>query len=140
MLPIIILSRWFIFRKKVSQRFKSSTITLKGDNKLDFLTIELSDLVCISSANNYIEVHYLEDKNLRKKLLRRTLTQIHSFLPMLIKVHRSYLINPVHLRSWKDSKTLHLTKMEVPVSKKYRDEVLRCNHSSLKPDISPQTA
>ena len=137
MLPIIILSRWFLYRNKVTAG--SKTITLKGANKLDFLTLELKDLICISSANNYIEVLYVEDHKLIKKLLRSTLTNIHASLPLLIKVHRSYLVNPTHVKSWKDSKTLYMTKMEVPVSKKYRDDVLNYNHSSLKTNISPQT-
>ncbi|MEM6813325.1 MAG: LytTR family DNA-binding domain-containing protein [Bacteroidota bacterium] len=137
MLPIIILMRWFLYKKK--NYADSKTITIKGDNKLDFLTLEFTDLVCIRSADNYIEVNYIEDLQLKKKLLRSTLTSTHSEVPSLIQVHRSYLVNPTHLRSWKDSKTLNLTKMEVPVSKKYKDDVLSWNHSSLKSNISPQT-
>ena len=103
------------------------------------LKIELSNLICINSANNYIEVNYLQDQELKSKLLRTTLKQIHSKVPSLIKVHRSYLVNPVHFMTWIDSKTLGLTKMEVPVSKKYKNDLLFLNHSSLKSDNSPQT-
>ena len=137
MLPIIILSRWYLYKKTNS--FTPKRIILTGDNKLDILKLELSDLICISSANNYIEVNYFEEAKLKKKLLRTTLTKIHHSIPSLLKVHRSYLINPIHFRDWKDSKTIHLTKMEVPVSKRYRNDVLSLNHSSLKPNDSPQT-
>ena len=137
MLPIIILSRWFLFKK--TNHSIPRAVILKGDNKFDILKIELSNLICINSASNYIEVNYLEDRELKKKLLRTTLTHIHCIAPSLLKVHRSYLINPAHFKEWKDSKTLSLTKMEVPVSKKYKNDVLSLSHSSLKPNDSTQT-
>ena len=114
-------------------------IILKGENKLDVLQLELTNLICINSANNHVEINYLENDTLKKKLLRTTLTKIHSEVPDLLKVHRSYLINPHHFREWVNSNTIYLTKMEVPVSKKYRNELLNLNYSPLKPSNSALT-
>jgi len=137
LLPILIFSRWYLNKKAIQK--KSNTIILTGENKLDVLQINLSDLVCISSADNYVEVSYLVKNELNKKLLRITLKNMHPQVPSLVKVHRSYLINSSHFKDWKNASTIYLTQTEVPVSKKYKKDVIEIhNHSSLKADISPQ--
>jgi len=137
LLPILLFSRWFLNKKVVNQN--SDKIILTGENKLDTLRINLLDLVCISSADNYVEVSYLMRNELHKKLLRITLKNIHRQAPSLMKTHRSYLINPVHFKDWKNTNTIHLTQIEVPVSKNYKKDVLAIhNHSSLKASNSPQ--
>jgi len=137
-LPILILSRWYLGKK--ATQVNSDKVILTGSNKLDVLQILLADLVCIASADNYVEVSYLIHKELHKKLLRITLKNIHPQVPGLLKVHRSYLINPSHFKEWKDSSTIFLTQLEVPVSKNYKKDVLKLHdHSSLKANNSPQT-
>ncbi|AXG67962.1 LytTr DNA-binding domain protein [Kordia sp. SMS9] len=137
LLPIIIFAKWFL-RKQHGNK-SSEKIILKGDNKLDILQIENSDLVCISSADNYVEVNYLIDGILHKKLLRTTLKNIELQFPVLLKVHRSHLINPDHFKEWKSAAKILLTGIEVPVSKNYKNDVLALNHSSLKTIDSPQS-
>lgn len=121
-LPILLFARWFLNKKAVNQ--DSDKIVLTGENKLDILQIKLSDLVCISSADNYVEVSYLIHNELHKKLLRITLKNIQPQVSSLLKVHRSYLINPTHFKDWKNANTIHLTQIEVPVSKNYKKDVL----------------
>ncbi|WP_299125989.1 LytTR family DNA-binding domain-containing protein [uncultured Winogradskyella sp.] len=121
-LPIILFLRWFL-NKKMPNRIQN-TIILKGDNKLDVLKILPEDLICISSADNYVEVSYLINDKLQKKLLRNTLKGIQNDVPDLLKVHRSHLINPTHFKEWNGSSSIILTQMEVPVSKNYRAALL----------------
>ena len=135
LLPIIIFARWFINRQIVHQN--SGKIILLGDNKLDILQIKKEDLICISSADNYVMIAYLIHGELNKKLLRTTLKNIESQVPELMKVHRSHLINPIHFKEWKNTSTLLLTNLEVPVSKNYKKAILAMNHSSLKTNNSP---
>jgi hypothetical protein len=137
LLPIIIFARWFISRKIVHQN--STKIILTGDNKLDILQIAAEDLICVSSADNYVTVAYLINDVLSKKLLRTTLKNIQSQLPQLVKVHRSHLINPIHFKEWKDTNTLLLTQIEVPVSKNYKKEIVAMNHSPLKTNSLSQS-
>ncbi|GGG31066.1 hypothetical protein GCM10011344_34960 [Dokdonia pacifica] len=137
LLSILIFSRWFLNRKAPTK--PTSKITLTGDNKLDILQIYPSDLVSISSADNYIEVSYLKGNLLQKKLLRNTLKNIQEEIPSLVRVHRSHLMNPIHFKEWKSTSVLGLTQSEIPISKKYKQAVLDLNHSSLKTDHSPQT-
>jgi DNA-binding LytR/AlgR family response regulator len=112
-------------------------IILTGNNKLDILQLKLSDLICVSSADNYVSVSHLVNDVVRTKLLRTTLKKMELQLPELVKVHRSHLINPIHFKEWKDANTLLLTQTEVPVSKNYKKAVLAMNHSSLKTNDSP---
>jgi len=123
LLPIIIFARWFINRKVLNR--DSDKIILSGDNKLDFLQIREKDLICISSADNYVTIGYLINGVLTRKLLRTTLKSIESQLPKLIKVHRSHLINPIHFKEWKNANTLLLTQTEVPISKNYKKVILK---------------
>jgi len=120
--PILFLLRRYINKRTTGKR--STLITLKGDNKLDILRISPEDLICISSADNYVEVSYLIRGELQKKLLRHTLKGIQNDVPNLIKIHRSYLINPTHFKEWNGSNSIILTEMEVPVSKNYRATLL----------------
>ncbi len=122
LLTIIVFCRWFL-NKKVPNKIEN-TIILKGDNKLDVLKILPEDLICISSADNYVEVSYLISGELHKKLLRNTLKGIQNDVPDLLKVHRSHLINTTHFKEWNGSSSILLTEMEVPVSKNYRAALL----------------
>ncbi|WP_298507873.1 LytTR family DNA-binding domain-containing protein [uncultured Kordia sp.] len=137
LLPVIIFARWFINRKAVHPSTKK--IILTGDNKLDILQIKEEDLICVSSADNYVEVAYVINTELYKKLLRTTLKNMEAQLPQLMKVHRSHLINPIHFKAWKNANTLLLTQIEVPISKNYKKEILAMNHSPLKADDSSQS-
>jgi hypothetical protein len=121
-LPIILFSRWFLNKKTPTKA--ENTIILKGDNKLDVLKIAPEDLICISSADNYVEVSYLINGKLQKKLLRNTLKGMQNDLPNLLKVHRSHLINPSHFKEWNGSSSIVLTEIEVPVSKNYKAALL----------------
>lgn len=137
MLPILLFARWFLNKK--APDLTTEEIMLKGENKLDVLQLKPSDLICISSADNYVEVTYLLNNELRKKLLRTTLKNIHAQEPELVKVHRSHVINPVHFKEWKDSSSIILTQMELPVSKNYKRNILALDHSPLKGDALSQT-
>lgn len=119
--PIIFIARRYALKLIP---IKEDTIVIKGENKLDVLQIQQSDLVCISNAQNYVEIFFLENEQLQTKLIRSSLKKINTDFEFLIQVHRSHLINPTHFKSWKDSQTILLTQMELPVSKSYKDRLL----------------
>ncbi len=130
LLFILILSRWFVNTKMPNKEHPK--IILTGDNKRDFLQIHLEHLISISSADNYVEIHYLKEHSIHKKLLRNTLKNIHDQEPALLKVHRSHLINPHHFKEWKNTNTIIVHEIEVPVSKNYKQAILAMDFSSLK--------
>lgn len=119
--PIIFLARRYAIKliPKVEE-----FITIKGDNKLDFLKIKKDELICVSNSQNYVEIFFLENDQLKTKLIRSSMKKIQYDFDFLIQIHRSHLINPSHFKSWKDSATISLTQIELPVSKNYKNRLL----------------
>ena len=126
---LFLFGRWFISRKQTEMESNvepsnfSKKIILKGDNRSDVLQLGSKDLVCISSAQNYVEVFFLQNKVLQKKLLRTTLKKIAQDAPEMVQVHRSHLINPDHFVQWSGQNSIHVHELEIPVSKNYRDRL-----------------
>ena len=119
--PVIILARRYLIKLIP---VKDDVLTFIGENKLDILKIKKADLVCISNAQNYVEIFYLENEKLHSKLIRTSLKKVQDDFAFLLQIHRSHLINPMHFKSWRNSSTIILTQIELPVSKNYKEAVL----------------
>lgn len=119
--PIIVLAR--IYSVKLIP-IQDENIVIRGENKLDILKIKKNDLVCISNSQNYVEIFYTEDNQIKTKLIRSTLKKIQKDLDFLVQIHRSHLINPTHIKAWKNQDTISLTQIELPVSKNYKEQLL----------------
>ena len=123
--PIIWFARLYVNNlNQIIDPIEEVYIILKGENKLDRLKIKRSDLVCISNAQNYVEIFFLEKNILKTKIIRSSLKRINSDFDFLMQVHRSHLINPEHFKSWKDSNTIALTQIDLPVSKNYKNQLI----------------
>ena len=119
--PIIVLAR--IYSVKLIP-IQDENIVFKGENKLDFLKIKKNDLVCISNSQNYVEIFYTEENQIKTKLIRSTLKKVQKDFDFLVQIHRSHLINPTHFKAWKNADTILLTQIELPVSKNYKKQLL----------------
>lgn len=119
--PIIVLAR--IYSVKLIPT-KDEKIIIRGENKLDILKIRKHDLVCVSNSQNYVEIFFIEENQLKTKLIRSTLKKVHNDFDFLVQVHRSHLINPSHFKAWKNQDTISLTQIELPVSKNYKEHLL----------------
>ena len=119
--PVIILARIYLLKLIP---IKEDILTIKGDNRLDILKIKKSDLICVSNAQNYIEIFYTDNGQLKSKLIRYSLKKIQEDFNFLVQIHRSHLMNPSHFMSWKNPNTIFLTQIELPVSKNYKEQLL----------------
>lgn len=119
--PILVLARIYIVKLIPPQ---DENIIIRGENKTDVLKIKRDDLVCVSNAQNYVEIFFTEEKLLKTKLIRSTLKKVQNDFDFLVQIHRSHLINPTHFKSWKNQDTISLTQMELPVSKNYKEQLL----------------
>lgn len=119
--PIIVLAR--IYSVKLIPA-KDENIIIKGENKLDILKIRKQDLICVSNAQNYVEIFFIDESQLKTKLIRSTLKKVQHDFDFLVQVHRSHLINPAHFKAWKNQDTISLTQIELPVSKNYKERLL----------------
>lgn len=115
--PIMILARKYLIKLLPD---KEEVLTINGENKLDVLKIKKSQLIAISNAQNYVEVFFVQNNELKSKLIRGSLKKMQNELDFLLQVHRSHLINPNHFTAWKNSTTISLTYIELPVSKTYK--------------------
>jgi hypothetical protein len=76
-------------------------LKLLGQNNNEFLMVKPSQIIFMEAADNYVEIHFKEEK-LKKVLLRSTLSLIHQQLhgfDFFIKCHRSYVVNRNHIVS-----------------------------------------
>ena len=119
--PIIVLARIYVVSLIP---VPDDTIIIRGDNKLDILKIKKDELICVSNAQNYVEIFFIEGNEVKVKLIRSTLKKIQNDFDFLIQIHRSHLINPSHFKAWKNADTISLTQIELPVSKNYREQLL----------------
>lgn len=93
---------------------------VKANGRLEKITF--TDILFIEGMENYVVIH-LENK----KII--TLSTIKSLLEKLpakhfIQTHKSYIVN-IQKVDTIDGNTLHVQKMEVPVSKSLREMVLK---------------
>ncbi|MEM9327322.1 MAG: hypothetical protein AAGA85_16770 [Bacteroidota bacterium] len=120
---VVVTPVLFGFRRMIALSRSKATISLRGDNKRDVLQIVPDQLVCIVSSDNYIEVNFLENGILQKKLLRTTLSKTEKGFPFLKRVHRSCLINPEHFTEWVNKDSILVGGVQVSVTKKYRGNI-----------------
>ena len=126
--PVIVLVRIY-FVKLIPIKVETITtenddIIIRGENKLDILKIKRDDLVCVSNSQNYVEIFFLVESQLKTKLIRSTLKKVQKDFDFLVQIHRSHLINPIHFKTWKNQDTIFLTQIELPVSKNYKESLL----------------
>lgn len=119
--PIILLARAYSIKLIP---VKEDYIAIRGENKLDVLRIRKHDLVCVSNVQNYVEIFFIEETQLKAKLIRSTLKKVQNDFDFLVQIHRSHLINPTHFKTWKNQDTICLTQIELPVSKTYKEYLL----------------
>jgi DNA-binding LytR/AlgR family response regulator len=75
---------------------KSIIINIPGDNQHESASFYLEDFRFISSADNYIKVHFIEKGNLSIKVLRSTLKKSGERLEsyeQIFRCHRTFIVN-----------------------------------------------
>jgi hypothetical protein len=106
-------------------------ITLVSQNENESLEILSDDLLFVKSADNYVEVYFLNNEIIHKKLLRNTLKSIDEELKEygnFFRCHKSYLINldqiiKVNGNAQGYRFKLKLGDIEIPVSRHYNERV-----------------
>ncbi len=99
----------------------------KSDYKKDNFKISIDKILFLKSSGNYVEIHYLEDDNIKKHLIRSSLKKIEQDLSQynfMYRCHRSYIVNiNFIIKAEADSQGLKLQiknlSKPIPVSKNY---------------------
>ncbi|MDD7914016.1 LytTR family DNA-binding domain-containing protein [Polaribacter ponticola] len=125
-LPIIIFGR-FAFGKYANKKTEAQKIEIKGEGNYEGLRLFLNDIICIQSSDNYIEVFYVSNNEIKKSLIRNKLSVIADEFPEFLRTHRSHIINPYHFLQWKTENSklfvILFHHIEVPVSRTYQNNV-----------------
>ncbi len=102
-----------------------------SDYQKDNLSIKVRLILFIRSANNYIEVFWIENQSVNSQMVRCSLTKAEEILnddKFIFKCHRSYMANINHVEKIEGSPQgylLYFDKVDfpVPVSKNYADKL-----------------
>ncbi|MEQ9403739.1 MAG: LytTR family DNA-binding domain-containing protein [Cyclobacteriaceae bacterium] len=105
-------------------------IVLSAENDKDQITIPLKYLIYLESEDNYIAIHYLKNDAIAKTLIRKSLKSVQeeSHNPVLIRCHRSFMINLIHLQKIQGNRNkmklyLNHTPHPLPVSRQYTEYI-----------------
>jgi heme/copper-type cytochrome/quinol oxidase subunit 2 len=83
--------------------------------------IRLKDITYLESLSDYVKIHF----NGQSLTTKETISSFEKSLPStFLRIHRSYIINRSHLLSF-SSTSVHLKELELPVSRKYKAEVVK---------------
>ncbi|MDH7444099.1 LytTR family DNA-binding domain-containing protein [Aquimarina sp. 2201CG14-23] len=134
-LPIVIIGRWS-FGKYNNKKLEDQKVEIKGVGTYENLRLFFNDILCIQSSDNYVEVSYLDNGQLKKHLIRNTLSTIGASFPQLLQTHRSFLINPYHFKQWKTEKSKLIIilafDIAIPISRTFQTQVKEHLHSTTK--------
>jgi len=112
----------------------SEEITILASNQRDNITLNLSDLLYITSADNYIDVYYLESKVLKHNLMRNTLNNIEEQIAKnsqsIKRCHKSFIVNIDLVKSVSGNASGYKIELErvellIPISRKYKDDIFK---------------
>jgi hypothetical protein len=106
-------------------------IEISSTNKSEKVTIRNKNIIAVKSADNYVEIFYLFEDSVEKKLMRSTLKNILVQLsdsPDFIRCHRTCLVNTTHIIKLSRNYSgyyLNMNHLEenVPVSRQYLEQV-----------------
>ncbi len=93
---------------------------VRSDRKM--VRINFSDIRFIESIADYIKIH-LQERNV---LTRETISNIESKLPQndFLRIHRSYIVGIKNIESF-TTEYIEMGKRQLPISRSYREHVLR---------------
>lgn len=107
------------------------TLTLRGENKYETLTLLKHELLFLRSADNYVEVFLLKNQAVQRLMLRIALSRLPDQLGAgFLQTHRSYIVNmnqPLRLEGKSPNYRLVFENLPgaepVPVSKTFLPEL-----------------
>jgi hypothetical protein len=117
---------------KENKIIQEKIVHFDSDYQKDSLSIKVSLILFIRSANNYIEVFWKENVTIKSQLVRCSMTKAEEILKedkFIFKCHRSYLVNINHIEKVEGNSQgyrLFFEKVDffVPVSKNFSNKLI----------------
>jgi len=113
--------------KQFSESYSNKHIEMVSDNESENFRIQVSDIVYVKSADNYVEIGYHDEGIVKKKMIRNALRNIEQQLAEFnnfIRTHRTSLVNIQYINKLNKNfntywLSLDKTKETIPVSRQY---------------------
>lgn len=111
-----------------------TNITLTSEKLSEVVTFDSESLLYISSADNYVEINRLENGQLKRFLLRKTLTEIEKEVKSqcrhIERCHNSFIVNINQIKSISGNSAGYRINFNenispIPVSRKYKDSFFK---------------
>jgi DNA-binding LytR/AlgR family response regulator len=123
-----------ILRTRINEfeeKLGEEEVVIDSTNKSDRFSQLQKNIIAVKSADNYIEIYYLFQGVLEKKMLRNTMKNVDSSLGThadFIRCHRTYIINVRYILKLARNYSgyyLRMSHMEdvVPVSRQYLEQI-----------------
>jgi hypothetical protein len=114
---------------------ENQLIEFKGQGSKDQITLTLVNFLYGKSQDNYVELYYLENEQLKKFLIRSPLSKLSKSInnSVIVRCHRSYMVNLLQVTAVKggnNGMTLNIDHFDtiITVSKSYQDSTLESLH------------
>ncbi len=100
-------------------------IKLIAENQKSTFNVKTSDLLFMTSLDNYIEIHWKQQNKIRKTLFRSTLKRVEQTFadyPSICRCHRTYIVNIFNIKNINGNAQGYKLEMkyvnyEIPVSR-----------------------
>lgn len=110
---------------------KGQIVVLNSENRNDKLELSLSSLLFITSVDNYIDVYYIDNRIIKHKLLRYSLSGIEQDNPNvtdLFRCHKSYIVNKIKIDSVTGNAAGYKLRLKdysdyIPISRKWNKQI-----------------
>jgi LytTr DNA-binding domain len=106
-----------------------SEFEICDENQKDKIKVSADDLLFIKADDNYIEIYYLQQNQIKKTVFRNTLKAVEALvLDAMFRCHRTYLVNLKQVNKISGNAQgyrLHFDKIEqtIPVSREKGREI-----------------
>jgi hypothetical protein len=107
------------------------TIVFVAENEKDSLTLNVTQLLYVESADNYCNIVYNEDGKLKRQLLRSSLKRLESQIQSetILRCHRTFIVNLKNIHNMEGNAAGYKlsftdTTISVPVSRNFASNVI----------------
>ena len=113
--------------RQFSESYADKFIEFISENEADNIRLQVSEIIFVKSADNYVEIGFRDGGEIRKKMVRNTLKNIEKQLKEFnnfVRTHRSSIVNIQYIDKLNKNfnnywLTLIDTKETIPVSRQY---------------------
>jgi hypothetical protein len=117
--------------KKRLQGVPDDTVEIVSENKKENVVLKVCDIMYITSADNYVEVYFLDDGVIKSKLVRTSLKSARENLKLytaFYRCHRAWIVNLDQVKRVTGNSqgyrlVLNYGDIEIPVSRNLNEEI-----------------